>query len=117
MTNSERTHRSQLATDLRSFADFLDSNPGIPAPRSVDVSLLPRHDGSAKTEAEAIAEVERIAAELGTPVEVHNGHHTATISFGLIRFRAFVVTAQAMARHEALWSYQGVITPDVDEAV
>ncbi|MBB5077778.1 hypothetical protein [Nonomuraea endophytica] len=108
--------RNQVITDLRRLADFLDDHPEIPAPMQVDASVLPRHNGSAQTEAQAITEVERIAACLGTPVAVSHGNYTTTISFGRVFFRAFVVTDEAMARHRALVSYEGAVTP-YDEAV
>ncbi|MFI6594629.1 hypothetical protein ACIBHX_00180 [Nonomuraea sp. NPDC050536] len=103
--------------DLRLVADFLDSHPKIPVPPFVDISVYPQHNASSAPEANALVELERIAAELGCTVKVRGGHYTATRTFGLVTYKVVVITADAMARHRAWWSYQDAVRPDTDEAV
>ncbi|WP_214320584.1 hypothetical protein [Nonomuraea sediminis] len=118
MDNLKRSHRRRLVADLRRFAEFVESRPDVPAPRDVTISVHPRYAGDeTTTEADAIAAVEQIAAALHTPLDVQDGHVTATLTFGLVTFKVVVITADAMARHRAWWSYQDAVRPDTDEAV
>ncbi|TYB56818.1 hypothetical protein FXF51_42695 [Nonomuraea sp. PA05] len=107
-------HRSRLIADLRGMADFLDMNPQLPVPRygSVRVSVHPRYDTDALTEAEALAEVERIAALLGVPIRAKNGHHIACVDFGLVSYEAVLITQTAMDRADARDSYRHSMSTD-----
>jgi hypothetical protein len=110
-------HRRELIASLRTLAAFLDANPLLPAPRygPVRVSVHPLYDTDASTEAEAIAEVERIAVLLGTTSTVQHGHHVASVEFGNVRYQAVAITQAAMDRRAALESYCDVITLDAIE--
>ncbi|MGP3919972.1 hypothetical protein [Nonomuraea sp. 10N515B] len=114
MNTAQRHHRSELTAGLRALATFLDSHPHVPVPKygTVRVSVHTNYDTDASSEAEAIAEVERIAALLGTTPTVENGHHVAGAEFGSVRYEAILITQAAMARREALDSYRDAITLD-----
>ncbi|MFI7425214.1 hypothetical protein [Nonomuraea sp. NPDC049684] len=114
MSAAQHHHRRELITGLRALATFLDSHPRVPVPRygTVRVSVHTNYDTDATTEAEAIAEVQRIAALLGTTPIVENGHHVAGIDFGTVRFEAVLITQAAMVRREALDSYRDAIALD-----
>ncbi|MEV4371315.1 hypothetical protein AB0J71_29880 [Nonomuraea sp. NPDC049637] len=106
--------RGQLIADLHGLADYLDRHPEVPIPRygPVRVSVHPIYDTEATTEAEAIAEVERIAGLLGVPLRVENGHHIACANFGAVSYEAVLITQAAMDRRAAQDSYCNNISPD-----
>jgi hypothetical protein len=114
MGPAQHHHRRELIASLRTLAAFLDSHPQLPVPRygPVRVSVHTNYDTDATTEAEAIAEVERIAALLGTTPTVEDGHHVAGAEFGSIRYEAVLVTQAAMDRRAALDSYRDAIILD-----
>lgn len=114
LSDPQTSRREQLTADLRRVADFLDSRPEIPVPLFVDIPVHPQHDASSAPGADALVESERIAAELGCTMKVHGGHYTATRTFGLVTYKAVVITPNAMARHAAWWSYQDSLSPDID---
>lgn len=102
--------RTAIITGLRDLADFLDAHPGIPITGCVPLYHFADHG----TDADQRAEIEQIAALLGSPVEEQTpyGHYVTTISFGPIQYRAVAITATARARHDADDSYRGCIQPD-----
>lgn len=114
MSPAQRHHRRELISGLRALAAFLDSHPQVPVPRygSVRVSMHTNYDTDASTEAEAITEVRRIAALLGTTPIAENGHHVAGIAFGSVRYEAVLVTQAAMERRAARDSYRDAIALD-----
>lgn len=102
--------RNAIITGLRDLADFLDARPDIPITGCVPLY----HFAARGTDADQRAEIEQIAALLGTPIEAQTpyGHYVTTISFGPIQYRAVAITAAARARHDADDSYRGCIQPD-----
>lgn len=102
--------RAAIITGLRDLADFLDAHPDIPITGCVPLY----HFAHQRTDADQRAEIEQIAARLGSPVEAQTpyGHYVTTISFGPIQYRAMAITAAARARHDADDSYRGCIQPD-----
>ncbi|GAA1630811.1 hypothetical protein GCM10009733_029480 [Nonomuraea maheshkhaliensis] len=115
MSPAQHHHRRrELIAGLRALAAFLNSNAQLPVPRygPVRVSVYPLYDTDASTEAEAIAEVERIAALLGTTPTVQHGHHVAGVEFGRVRYQVVLITQAAMDRRAALESYRDAITLD-----
>ncbi|GIH78303.1 hypothetical protein [Planobispora longispora] len=119
MNAAQHHRRRELIAGLRALAAFLDSHPQVPVPRygAIRVSVHTNYDTDATTEPEAIAEVERIAALLGTTPTVEGGHHVAGMEFGSVRYEAVLVTRAAMARRAALDSYSDAITLDeIEEA-
>lgn len=115
MTNQHETdRRTRVIADLRSLADYLETHPQVPVPRLgyVRMSVHPLYDTDAATEAEAIAEVERVAALLHIPITVENGHHVATMEFGTVSYDLTVVTDEAHVRSQARRSYENAIVLD-----
>ncbi|WP_214107250.1 hypothetical protein [Acrocarpospora catenulata] len=102
--------RTDFITGLRHLADFLDTNPAVPAPSSsLNVyCFLPNAEDAAMA-----AAVDRIAAYLGTtvdPDDVRHGHHTTAISFGPVRYEVAALLSTARIRQKALHDH--FTTPD-----
>ncbi|MEV0619326.1 hypothetical protein AB0I81_38830 [Nonomuraea sp. NPDC050404] len=99
----DTAHRDRLIADLRGLADFLARNPELPVPRygPVSVRVHPRYDTNATTEAEALAEVERIAALLGVTTRAEYGQHVACADFGTVAYEAILVTRAARDRRDS----------------
>ncbi|WP_113700635.1 hypothetical protein [Nonomuraea lactucae] len=119
MSPAQHHRRRELIAGLRALATFLDSHPHVPVPRygTVRVAVHTKYDTDATTEPEAIAEVERIAALLGTTPTAEDGHHVAGAEFGSVRYEAVLITQAAMERRAALDSYRDAITLDEIEGV
>ncbi|MEV0383396.1 hypothetical protein [Nonomuraea sp. NPDC050643] len=107
-------NRDRLIADLRGLADFLDRNPGLPVPRygPVSIRVHPQYDTDATTEAEALVEVERIAALLGVTTRVEYGQHVACANFGTVAYEAILVTRAARDRRDAQDSYRDCVFTD-----
>lgn len=87
MTYANSTECGTLIRGLRTLADYLKSNPDVPAPRCTDVFIFPP-DG---TDAERHAEIGVIAAQIGeTPVTVC-GHYVVSRFFGPVQYRAVAI--------------------------
>jgi hypothetical protein len=73
--------RSLLIGGLRALARYLEDNPDVSAPRWTDMIVFPP-DG---TDDEMRAEIDRIAARIGTQPEdrtAERGHYMASRGFG-----------------------------------
>lgn len=105
MTNDN--HRTTLIAGLRALADFLDANPAVPVPRSVNVLHFPH----GATDVEICAEVDHIAELLGAPVNQEFGHYGASVHFGPVEYKAVAILAARRAQYEADRSYEGCIQP------
>ncbi|MBO3752356.1 hypothetical protein J5X84_40385 [Streptosporangiaceae bacterium NEAU-GS5] len=110
MAEFSSTGRSALIADVRTFANLLDQTPDLPAPRYVDVLVFPDE----VSEEAARAEIDRISALLGTPVEDDAGHYRTIKTLGRVTYRAVAITADARHRWDALMSYRDAITPADD---
>jgi hypothetical protein len=89
--NSEE--RRQLIAGLRDLADFLDQDPGVPAPISPVVYVFPP-DGS---DAERFAEIDVIAERIGTTAsdaDSPRGYYSAVRDFGPAQYRAVAIPAR-----------------------
>jgi hypothetical protein len=109
-----RTPRDQLTAGLRQVADYLDTHPDIPAAPYGWELLVSTHR---TTDVDGIAEVDRIAAVLGVPVEdgiADGGHYAAIKTFGPITYQAFHIPARYRAAHRAFMTYAESVTPDAD---
>ncbi len=104
--------RADITAGLRQIADYLDAHPDLPAaPYGWDLLVATHGD----TDTEAAAEVDRIAAILGVPVDDQTrdgGHYTANKTFGPITYRAFHITARSKAAHRAHMTYADAVTPE-----
>ncbi|GGK69866.1 hypothetical protein Ppa06_36880 [Planomonospora parontospora subsp. parontospora] len=105
-------HRPAVIEGLRELAAFLEANPAVPVPPH-GVTVL--HFPARGTDAEMIAEIDRIAALLGTapdPDDMAHGHHKARLAFGPVSYEALAILAAPRARYAALASYSGCVVPD-----
>jgi hypothetical protein len=88
MTYSDPTERAELIGGFRTLADYLESNPEVPAPGYPTVYTFPP-DGEWT---EMRAEIDAIAALLGvTARKTSCGHYVATRSFGPVEYRAVAI--------------------------
>jgi hypothetical protein len=88
MTYANSTERAALINGFRGLADYLESNPEIPAPAYSAVYAFPPDGDWAGMR----AEIDAIAARLG--VIAHRtrcGHYVATRSFGPVEYRAVAI--------------------------
>ncbi|MEO3804893.1 hypothetical protein [Nonomuraea sp. B1E8] len=108
MTHDPRT---ALINGLLELAAFLEANPSVPVTKNVIVNHFPRH----LTDAEMCAEIDQIAARVGSTIDqtdLPHGHYATSRFFGPVEYRAVAVLATARARHAAHSSYHGCIQPD-----
>ncbi len=88
MTYADTSQRAALIGGLRALADYLESNPEVPAPTYSDVFTFP----SDRDWAVMRAEIDAIATLLGVAGrETGGGHYVATRSFGPIEYRAVAI--------------------------
>jgi hypothetical protein len=88
MTYADISQRAALIGGLRALADYLESNPEVPAPIYSDMFTFPPDADWAAMR----AEIDTIAARLGvTGHETSGGQYVATRSFGPIEYRAVAI--------------------------
>jgi hypothetical protein len=88
MTYADSTERTALISGLRGLADYLESNPEVPAPSYSTVHTFPP-DGDW---AEMRAEIDATAARLDVIVQqTPGGHYVATRSFGPVEYRVVAI--------------------------
>jgi hypothetical protein len=108
---SDLLHRAKVIDGLVELAAYLEANPDVPVcPFGWEVNVYTRVDNDAASR----AEVDRIAAILGTKVEDdtgRDGHYRVERSFGLITYGAVHIPARSKAAFDALWSYRDCVTP------
>lgn len=103
--------RLQFIAGLHALADYLAANPAIPVSSHGDqiiVSVNSPEEGGR-------AQVHHAARLLGATVTDHTrhgGHLYAEKAFGSLIFRVVSIPEACMARHEALWSYEGSVLPN-----
>jgi hypothetical protein len=91
MTYADPARRAALIKGFRALADYLESNPGVPAPNYADVYAFPPDGDCAGTR----AEIDVIAARLGARAyETAGGHYEATRSFGPVQYAAVAICKQ-----------------------
>ncbi|MGW0200527.1 hypothetical protein [Nonomuraea sp. NPDC003201] len=100
--------RPAFVAGLRALADLLEARPEIPTPWSTTV----HHFVPDAQDAEMRAELNRLAALLGSHIDGTDGHYTTTLFFGPIEYRAVAILAESRARYAAHDSYRGCVTPD-----
>jgi hypothetical protein len=88
MTYSDPTERATLISGFRELADYLESNPEVPAPSyPVIYTFPPDGDWPAMR-----AEISTIAAWLDAiPRETPGGHYVAARFFGPVEYRAVAI--------------------------
>jgi len=88
MTYANSADRGALIKGLRTLADYLESNPDVPAPPYVDVLVFPPEG----TDAGRRAEIDVIAARLGGKApETICGHYVVFRFFGPVQYRAVAI--------------------------
>lgn len=89
MTYADVTERQALISGLRELADFLESNPEVPAPGHADVMVFPPHG----SDAEKRHYVDVIASLIGSGIKVSpfRRHYTASRRFGLVEYSATAI--------------------------
>jgi hypothetical protein len=100
--------RTEFIAALRDLADYLSENPALPVPYRLAVNVFPVHG----TDAEERAGVDELAAMTGATTTEHDGHYTATKSFGPVEYTAVAISSARMAAHRAEDSYHGCVEPD-----
>ena len=86
--------RIRLIAGLRDFADFLDRNPGVPAPRRAELLIFPPE----ASHAEMFAEIDTIAELIGSTAsdtDSPRGHYSAVRDFGPMQYRAVAIPHSA----------------------
>jgi hypothetical protein len=88
MTYSDPTERAELIGGFRALADYLESNPAVPAPGYSAVYTFPP-DGDWPA---MCAEIDSIASRLGViACRSAGAHYLATRSFGPVEYRAVAI--------------------------
>jgi len=109
-TSAGPTVRAEFIAGLRALADYLATHPQIPVPpygEDMTFHVDAAEDGGCE-------QVRQIARHLGATVvdeTAHDGHCYAVRSFGPLSYRVVSIPNSRMARHQALWSYNGCVTP------
>jgi hypothetical protein len=89
MAYTDPAERAALIHGLRALADYLDSNPAVPAPGHADVYTFPPDGecGAMRADVGAAAEL------LGTQARETTGgeHYSATRSFGPVEYRIVAI--------------------------
>jgi hypothetical protein len=88
MTYANATERQALIFGLRALADYLESNPYVPAPGYSDVLAFPPDGDCAGMRAEIDVIAERIGVEARETVR---GHYVAARTFGPVEYRAVAI--------------------------
>jgi hypothetical protein len=87
MTYDDSTQRTRLIAGLRELADYLESNPEVPAPSYSDVLTFPAKGNWA----EMCAEIDATAARLGVTTYENGCHYVAARTFGPVEYRAVAI--------------------------
>jgi hypothetical protein len=87
MTYANPSERGALISGLRALADYLETNPEVPAPSYTDVLVFPP-DG---TDAERRAEIDVVAARMGRTPDTVCGHYVVSRFYGPVQYRAVAI--------------------------
>jgi hypothetical protein len=88
MTYADSTERTVFISGLRELADYLESNPEIPAPIYSTVYVFP----SDESWPGMCADIEATAARMGVPARrTIGGHYVVTRDFGPVEYRTVAI--------------------------
>jgi hypothetical protein len=88
MNHADSTERAAFISGLRSLADYLESNPEVPASTYPVVHTFPSADDWAQMR----AEIDATAARLGVNARLTaGGHYVAERFFGPVEYRAVAI--------------------------
>jgi hypothetical protein len=97
MIYADSIERAVLINGFRGLADYLESNPEVPAPIYSTVHTFPPDGDWAGMR----AEIDAAAARLGvTAHETPGGHYVATRSFGPVEYRAVAIPPRSDSDNE-----------------
>ena len=88
MTYANATQRQALISGLRDLADFLKSNPRVPAPIDAYVFVFPPHDAP---DSEKRDEIDVIASRIGSGTKMSHGHYLTVRRFGPVEYTAVAI--------------------------
>jgi hypothetical protein len=92
MSYANPTQRQDLISGLRELADFLESNPEIPAPPEIIAYVFPPKAANAVMRREIDAIASHIGARTATRPECL--HYVTSRSFGTVEYRAVAIPAE-----------------------
>ncbi|MEW9554075.1 hypothetical protein [Nonomuraea sp. NPDC050783] len=104
--------RDAVIAGLVALAGLFKANPQVPVPLA---SVIIRAFAANGTDDEMRAEVDRVAALLGTALDSHHlpyDHYLTAIEFGPVRYEFIAILAAARARHAAADSYRDSVQID-----
>ena len=104
--NQPLDHRAQTIADVRALLDFLAARPDVPI---YDYNPLRYPLGSYASDADGMAELQRIADALGVPVTGSGGraagpdetHFTARLTIGSVFYEAVYIRREHMDAYDA----------------
>jgi hypothetical protein len=96
MSYADPIQRRKLIPGLRALADFLESDPEIPAPPYTEVLVFP----SRSSDIEDQREIDAIASRIGSGTETTRPHRHYLTSrvFGAVKYRAVAIPATGKDR-------------------
>ena len=91
MTYASPPRRRALISGLRALAEFLESNPDVPAPEYTDVLVFP----PSASDAEKRRQIDVIASCIGSVAETFSSyrHYQTSRRFGPVEYRAVAIPA------------------------
>ncbi|HXL91799.1 MAG TPA: hypothetical protein VN969_22870 [Streptosporangiaceae bacterium] len=91
MSYANLIQRQDLISGLRELADFLESNPEVPAPPEITAIVFPPQ----ATNAEKRREIDAIASRIGSGTVTRPAclHYFTSRSFGTVEYRAVAIPA------------------------
>jgi hypothetical protein len=91
MTYADAIERQALICGLRELADFLETNPDVPAPAYTDVLVFP----PSVSDAEKRREIDVIASRIGSGTVTYSSyrHYQTSRRFGPVQYRAVAIPA------------------------
>lgn len=87
----EQAERAQKVADIRALADWLEANPSVPMPASLRTQASPGCEVLPEVDvwnsgAQGIAELERVAAIMGSEIVHYDERSDATKTFGRVEY-------------------------------
>jgi hypothetical protein len=91
MAYADSTERQAFIAELRTLADFLESNLGVPAPKyTTEVLVFPPFASDDNKR----REIDLIASRIGSRTKTsRSGHYMASRRFGPVEYRAVAIPA------------------------
>lgn len=108
---TEVGHRQAVIDGLRQLADLLEQNPGLSVNRTHTIAYSA--SGLFTGDAEARAEVDRVAELLGeAPAITLGDHYQVQKTFGGVEYKATAISRRRMREFDAERTYRGSVQPE-----